>query len=152
MRATVIVTDDDGNSWEYEFHLSPRKEKTGTIAKSRGKEPVFAPPAMGSKGEASRPEHLDITLPVRAFMKRYGRGIPGARKFVLLVARMANGNLEARVPRSDIEKQWNKMKELMGGPFNSAHASRARDDGWVDVPEHGLYKLRAAWKGVVANG
>ncbi len=73
----------------------------------------------------------------------------GPRKFAILVARLAGGDTRIEIPFKDIEKQWNKMTQLMGGRFNPSHASRAKDAGWVDSPKHGVYKLLGDWGGAL---
>jgi len=73
-------------------------------------------------------------------------------KFAILVARMAKGDLKTEIALSEIERQWSKMKQPMGGPFNGAHATRAKDHGWVDSPKHGVYKLLGGWRGALPLG
>lgn len=135
------MTDDDGNTWEKEFDLaknaSPLKRSSRTASKAvRGKES----------------SNVDFSLPLRPFMKRHAMGASGARKFAILVARMAKGDLKADVRFAEIEKQWNKMTQLMGGKFNGAHATRAKDQGWVDSPKHGMYRLIDGWRGALTGG
>ena len=96
---------------------------------------------------------IDLGLPLRPFMKRYARGASffGSRKFALLVARIAGGDLSAEVPISDVQKQWGKMKGILGA-FNAAFTTRAKDDGWVDSPKFGIYSLLPGWNKVTRNG
>lgn len=105
-------------------------------------------PSAGS-GLGQKP---DLTLPLRPFMNRYAQGISGPRKFALLVARLSGGDSNAEVPGNDIERQWNKMKGLLGGAFNPAYSTRAKDNGWVDSPKMGVYILLPGWEGALANG
>jgi hypothetical protein len=112
---------------------------------------------MAARDEPRKPvrsaksAELDFSLPIRPFMKRYAKGVSGPRKFAILVAHLAKGDLETEVAFKDVEKQWNKMTQLMDGRFNSAHASRAKDNGWVDSPRHGIYKLLSGWSGAVGG-
>jgi len=84
-------------------------------------------------------------------MTRYARGANGAQKFALLVAYIAKGNLTSEVLRSEVEKQWSKMKGILGNAFNPAFSTRAKDKGWVDSPKFGVYKLLADWEKVLAD-
>ena len=144
MKATIVFTDEDGNAWEHELPLiaHPRAGRATQVTK-----PTKAKRAAPKKSQQMT--QLDFSLPVRPFIKRYARGASGPRKFAILVARLAKGDAKAEVAFKDIEKQWNKMTQLMGGRFNSAHASRARDNGWVDSPKHGVYKLLGDWAGAL---
>jgi hypothetical protein len=79
-------------------------------------------------------------------MKRYGAGTSGPRRFAILLARMARGSLATPIKSADIEKQWNKMKPIMGGAYNGAYPTRAKESGWVDNPKVGSYVLLSEWK------
>jgi hypothetical protein len=78
-------------------------------------------------------------------MKRYVKGLSGAQKFTALLAKLSDGKVGATVEYREIEKAWNRMKALMGGKFNPAHTTRAKDNGWVDTPKTGHYGLRSGW-------
>ena len=81
-----------------------------------------------------------------AFMNKHARGLNGSQKFTLLLARLAKGNTATEVSFQELKKQWNKMKPVMGGRFNGAHANRARAMGWADTKKHGIYHLCEPWK------
>src|SRR5438552_3763832 len=139
MKATIVITDDEGNTWEHELSLVTHR-RTGEGPKAT--RPAKTEPAEPRKPVRSRQTaDLDFSLPIRPFMKRYAKGVSGPKKFAILVAHLAKGDLKTEVNFKEIEKHWNKMTQLMDGRFNSAHASRARDHGWVDSPRHGVYKL-----------
>ena len=53
------------------------------------------------------------------------------------------------VSLNEIEKQWKKMKSLLGGDFNRFYSSQAKDKDWVDSPKQGLYVLRPNWREVL---
>lgn len=89
---------------------------------------------------------LSFTTNVLAFMKKHTRGLSGHQKFTLLLGRLAKGSVLQRVPSAEVEKHWNKMKVVLGGKFNRAYANRAKAEGWVDTPKHGLYTLSPSWK------
>jgi hypothetical protein len=151
MKASIIVTDDAGNSWKCELPLTtatPLSTGFGVAPKKRSR---ASTPTRDEEGPGTEPRP-DLSLPLRPFMKRNAQGVSGAKKFTLLVAHLAKGDLDVEVPRADVEKQWNKMKGLLGGPFNAAHSSRAKDNGWVDSPKFGAYKLLAGWEGALMHG
>jgi hypothetical protein len=150
MRLTIIVTDDAGNSWKRELPFAATTFSTGSgvAPKKRGRGRA-APRDKEHPPTGARP---DLSLPLRPFIKRNAQGASGAKKFTLLVAHLAKGDLDAEVARADVEKQWNKMKGLLGGPFNAAHSSRAKDNGWVDSLKFGVYKLLPGWETGLTNG
>jgi len=150
MKATIIVTDDAGNSWKGEFSLAAvHPSNADAITPKKGGHASVSPKSKENSGQRTAP---DLSLPLRPFIKRNAQGMSGAKKFTLLVAHLAQGDLDTVVPRVDVEKQWNKMKGLLGGPFNAAHSSRAKDNGWVDSPKFGVYKLLPGWEGALTNG
>lgn len=99
----------------------------------------------------SQTDELIFSLNVRAFMKRYGSKLGGTQKFALLVARLAQGKIGHPVPTKEIEAWWNKMKSILGGPYNPAHSTRAKDRGWVDSPKYGVCALSDDWKGAIGD-
>ena len=147
MKAMIVFTDDDGNTWEHELPLVAHRRV--------GQGPQGPRGARAKRDEARKPPRsrqtaeLDFSLPIRPFIKRYAKGVSGPRRFAILVAHLAKGDVKAEIAFKDIEKQWNKMTQLMGGRFNPAHASRAKDNGWVDSPRHGVYKLLGGWGGAL---
>jgi len=92
---------------------------------------------------------LDFSLPVRPFMNEYADGLSGSKKFTLLVAHFAKGEVDALVDRAEVVDAWNKMIGLLGGKFNGAHESRAKDSGWVYVPASGQLALLKKWRQVL---
>ena len=150
MKLSVIVTDDAGNSWQHEFQMEARSVRL--LSESQEKRSRGRSDSDKDDHRRSKDAKLDLSLPIRPFMKRHASGMPGAKKFTLLLAHLAGGDVEAEIERSRIEKQWNKMTGLMGGPFNAAHTSRAKDNGWADSPRHGTYKLLPGWRSVLTNG
>ena len=141
MRVNIILTDDSGATYEGVAELTPA---TGTRRTSRA-------------SRASRSQERDngaalilhFELPVRAFIKRYARGLSGPKRFTLLLARLAGGRVDQPIATKDIEKQWNSMTEPMNGPFNAAYPTRARDEGWIDTVARGSVVLRRGWTGAV---
>ena len=147
MKASIVITDDGGNTWEHELTLVKKVGRLTAVAR-----PVESakPSASAKRSRTRQRPDLDFSLPVRPFVKRYASGTSGPRKFAILVARLAAGDTGVEIPFKDIEKQWNKMTQLMGGRFNPSHASRAKDAGWVDSPKHGVYKLLRDWDGALS--
>ena len=135
MRVKISVTTEAGLVYAGEVELSATNS-TGKPIKSH---------ARRRSVERHRGE-LDFGLPVRPFIKRHGNGMSGPKRLTLLVARIAEGSVSAGVQRSQVRKLWNKMTSLMGGTFNSAYETRARDNGWIGSPSAGLYKLLPAWE------
>ncbi len=85
-------------------------------------------------------------------MKRYGKGLSGSQKFTVLLAKLAEGVVGAQVSIETLKPTWNQMKSIMGGAYNTAHSVRAKDNGWVNSPERGVYVLAENWKTCVPVG
>jgi hypothetical protein len=135
MKVRVVVTDDGGKTFEGEAIL---------VAVTSRRRPRHAPDPKPQKATArTKP---DLSLPVRAFMKQHCKGLGGAQKFTTLLAKLTGGKIGAAVGLKEIEKSWNRMTALMGGRFNPAYTTRAKDNGWVDTPKTGHYALRADWE------
>ena len=83
---------------------------------------------------------------VLAFMNKYAKGLKGPQKYALLLAQMVKGNTSTEVSYQDIKSQWNKMRTVLGGPFNPVHGNRAKAMGWVDSQKHGKWKLTSSWR------
>ncbi len=93
---------------------------------------------------------VDFSTPLRAFIKRYSGGMSGAKKFTLVLAYLAKGDLEKEILLTDIEKHWNRMtsKTLLGMKFNRFYTAQAKENDWVDVAKQGSYHLRPNWKSI----
>jgi hypothetical protein len=89
----------------------------------------------------------DFSMPIRAFVKKNGSGMNGAKKFVLLVAYFTKGDRTKRASLAEIEKHWNKMtgQNLLGMKFNGIFSLRAREHAWVNTEKTGSYYLRPEW-------
>ena len=90
--------------------------------------------------------HLSFNTNRLAFMKKYAQGLSGHQKFTLLLSHLAKGSISQQVASAEVEKHWNKMKLILGGKYYAAYAIRAKAEGWVDTPKHGLYTLSTLWK------
>jgi hypothetical protein len=137
MRARIVITDERGDVYQGELTLVSAPVTATGRRTPRRKE---------ASQHTVQPE-LDFTLPVRAFVKRYATAtsLGGRQKFTLLVARLAQGKAGVLVALSEISSAWNKMTGLLGGRYNPAHSTRAKEKGWVDAPKPGFYTLRPSW-------
>ena len=117
-----MVTDGDGNTFEGEASLVSAPG-TRPARRTTGAKPQKKPSARAS---------LDFSLPVRAFVRRHAKGLGGPQKFTVLLARLSGGKTGVAITLKEMEKAWNRMTEPMGGRFNPAYTTRAKDNGWVD--------------------
>jgi hypothetical protein len=93
---------------------------------------------------------IDFDKPLRPFIKKYAKGMSGTEKFVLLLSRLAKGELKQEVAIEDIQEHWNKMKakSLLGLDFNTFYSTNAKDNDWVETKKRGFYNLRPSWKDI----
>jgi hypothetical protein len=89
---------------------------------------------------------LNFSLNVRAFVKKYAKQLSGPKKFVLILAYLAKGEIKKGISLADIEKLWQRMTGLIGMEFNRSYALRAKDYGWVNSIKQGVYILTNSWK------
>jgi hypothetical protein len=136
VKVSIIVSDDDGNNYHGEVELA------ATSKSARKPATPARPPKTASKTA------VNLSTPVRAFVKQHARDLSGAQKFALLVAYLSKGDGQKEVQMVDVEKQWNRMKPLLGGKFNLAYTTRAKDNGWVDSPKRGIYIVLPGWKAI----
>jgi hypothetical protein len=96
---------------------------------------------------------VDLDVPLRAFVKKYAKGMSGPKKFTLLLARLARGHLKTEIALSEIESSWNKMRagSLMGMNFNRFYSVQAKTNDWVDSGRKGFYKLRPSWREIFSE-
>ena len=133
MKVHIVVTDDAGHVFEGD----------ATLVAGRAGPGVRRAPTRGARRQPS--EALDFSVPVRAFMNEHARRLGGPQKFTLLVARLTGGKVGGTASLKEVTKHWNSMKVAMGGKFNYAHPSRAKDKGWVDSKKAGTYELLPKW-------
>lgn len=90
---------------------------------------------------------ISFSINIRAFIRRYAANKSGPRKFVLLLAHIAKGEIEKNIEISEISKHWNKMsaKNLLG-KYNRFYPNEAKTQGWVDSKEYGTYCLTDEWR------
>jgi hypothetical protein len=136
VQISIIVTDDEGNTFQGEAELVPPTKKP--VRKRAAK----------TESVSANTTAVGFSSPIRAFMKKNSRGMGGPQKFALLLAYLVKGDGHKQVRLYEIQKQWNKMKGIVGGEFNRAHSVRAKDHEWVDSPKQGAYVLLPGWKGI----
>jgi hypothetical protein len=136
LKVSIIVSGDDGNNYHGEVELVASSKSARRVAKPA------PPPKAASKAT------INLSMPIRAFVKQHARDLSGAHKFALLVAYLSEGDTHEEVQMVDVEKQWNRMKPLLGGRFNLAYTTRAKDNGWVDSPKRGAYVILPGWKAI----
>jgi hypothetical protein len=137
MRVHIVVTSDDAIAYEGDADLvasSPPASQRRPV--SRAKEP-----AAGSVGVTAP----DFDLPLRAFANRYAKNLSGRGKYAVLVARLVGGKVGSSVSPREVERQWRSMTEPMGGAYNGAHLSRAKNEGWIDQPTRDSVVLLKDW-------
>jgi hypothetical protein len=139
MRVRIVVTSDEGISYEGDAELVPSSTTTRKPSKQ----------AARAAGAVARPSSIgvapDFDLPVRAFANRYAKNLSGPRKYAVLVARLCSGKLGEPISPRDVERQWRSMTEPMGGAYNGAHLSRAKNEGWIDQPTRESVVLLKDW-------
>jgi hypothetical protein len=139
VKISIILTDDDGNTFQGEVDLNP----AANAGKHRRKRAAQDPPMKRNDAK------VNFAAPIRAFVKQHGRSLGGPQRFALLVAYLSKGQPQRQVALADIERHWNKMKSLLDGKLNPAHSTRAKEHGWVDSPARGVYVLLPGWKGIL---
>jgi len=139
MEANIKIAFDDGTVLEGIAKLSVIES-----GRSESREIVRRPKPDLSHGV------LDFSTPIRPFVKRHATtAMSGPRKLTLLIARLADGKTDVSVYRAEVERSWSKMEGLLGGPYNGAYDTRARDQGWIYSPKAGVFALRPGWEAVL---
>jgi hypothetical protein len=141
MKVKLEISMDDGRRYDGEMEL--------TAVKGTSKKPVAA---KKSAEQATSDKKFDFTLPLRAFVLANGaRKLSGPQKFVPVLGGLAKGDTSTGVNVDKVQKEWNKMKAPMGGRFNGAYVTRAKDKGWVEPLRQGVYKLRSTWSEAIRS-
>lgn len=93
---------------------------------------------------------IDFSINERAFVKRYTTDKSGPKKFTLLLAYLAKGEIDKNIEISEIKKHWGKMtSRALLGKFNMFYPNDAKTRGWIDSKEYGSYNLTNEWKAIV---
>ncbi|MFA6393690.1 MAG: hypothetical protein WCW25_02355 [Patescibacteria group bacterium] len=95
-------------------------------------------------------ELIKFDLNPRAYISRYASDKSGPKKFVLMVAFLAKGDIEKDISMTDIKSLWAKMstKKLLGN-YNDFYPNEAKTKGWVDTHEYGMYQLTEEWENIL---
>jgi hypothetical protein len=103
--------------------------------------------SLNKKSDGGDSPEINFSLNIRAFVKRYATNKSGPRKFILLLAYMAKGEVGKSVELNVIRMQWNKMsaKSLLG-EFNRFYPNEAKTRGWADSERYGSYCLTDEWE------
>lgn len=139
MKIQLSIAMDDGTSYEGTAILRPVGASSARRVSSTSSK---------QKEDPKITTRVDMTLPVRAFVKKHAKGMSGPQKFALLVARLTQGADRAAVDAKTIQRTWNSMTEPMGGAYNPAYSTRAKEKDWVDTPKPRLYAIRPNWKAI----
>lgn len=143
MKAHITVTDDQGRIYTGEVDLVVGP------ATVRGVGPQKRA-TTGVRGEKSAA--IDFALGIRPFLKRYaGTSRSGSQKFVILLAHLANGDLNTEVHLEDLQREWARAQGLLHIAFHHGFATRAKDENWAGSPRKGIYKLLSDWKGAFGS-
>lgn len=114
---------------------------------------VFAPSVKEKKLLVKTPstsQSIDFSLNERAFVSRHVADKSGPKRFTLLLAYFAKGEVDKSIELSEIKKHWEKMSaKTLLGKFNMFYPNDAKTRGWVDSKKHGNYNLTNAWKEVL---
>jgi hypothetical protein len=140
MKVHIEVTNDQGARFEGSAELVPISRS------SKASKPVAK--ARAASGPAAK---LSFSLNSLAFMNKYAKSMSGSRKFTLLLAHLAQGKTGQEISGERITSTWNRMKGVLGGAYNAAHATRAKAEGWIDSPKRGHYALSDSWKEVTGD-
>jgi hypothetical protein len=138
VRAIISIVMDDGTIMEGAMEL--QLQKRGAL------HPTYM---LNAAPEPDSSVAVDFSSGVRPFMKKHAAGLSGPERLILLVAYFAKGKLQTPVRRGDVVRQWGKMKPIMGGKYNGAYDTRARETGWLDSPKPGVFELRQGWEWIL---
>lgn len=93
---------------------------------------------------------IDFSINERAFVKRYATDKSGPKKFTLLLAYLAKGEVDKNIELSEIKKHWGKMtSKTLLGKFNMFYPNDAKTRGWIDSKEYGSYNLTNEWGAIL---
>lgn len=136
MKVSIILTTDDGNTFQGEMKLSATTAPRASRTKHRA--------AIKTQNTTTA---VNLASPLRPFMKRNTGGMGGPQKFALLIAHLASGDTKKEITLALVQKHWRKMTGFLG-KWNPAYTTRAKEQEWVDSPKFGAYVLMPGWKGL----
>jgi hypothetical protein len=147
MKATIVVTAEDGTEWSGEVELN----EGGAAKPIRRKKAAKPAPPAGATKATPEPSASDLKLPARAFFNRFATKTTAAGKFALVVAQITQGSTGKDVDAGEIERVWNQNHGVLGGPYQSMYGTRAKEKGWVNSTKRGVFFLMDGWQ-KAANG
>ena len=116
-----------------------------------GDDPLAAPSKAKKPTAKKTAGVLDFSMDIRPSVKRHASSMSGTKKFVLLVARLTQGDESKTARLSDVKGHWNRMtdKTLLGMAFNLKYTNDAKNNNWVRTPTKGEYQLGSDWKEIL---
>lgn len=126
-------------------------EESITLARAaRPKTPAPETKVRRPQTTARQRSNIDFSTPIRPFVKKHAVGMSGPKKFTLVLAHLAGGDVGKKVSLEEIERQWSRMtaKGLLGIKFNRFYSANAKDNDWVNTEKSGLYHLRPSWQSI----
>lgn len=105
------------------------------------------------KPPKTSPPVINFNLNIRHFVKQRAKTLSGPKKFVLILAYLAQGKTDKEVSLNDVEKAWGKMtsKTLLAMEFNRFYPTSAKESGWIDSTKKGFYHLTKSWQQIFAS-
>jgi hypothetical protein len=146
MKMQIKLTDSSGRLWQGETILTSAEEGGGNAPAGSLTDP--APGNIEVRLAANGGLSPDYSLNPKAYTKRYGTGMTGARTFTLLIAYLAKGEVGKEVAFAEIEKLWNSMTSVIGNSFNRKYPNTAKTEGWVNSTSRGAYTLTSEWQAI----
>ncbi len=122
------------------------------IAELSAKRPRQSPktPRPSSPRKAVGQRDFDFDANERNFIKDHAKGLSGGKKFALILAYLAKGEVTKEIQLKEIDAAWNRMTAILGD-FNRKYSSDAKEQGLVNTRKHGIYVLRPQWREIVAR-
>ena len=135
MKMRVVLTDELGKQWSGELVLLKSQMPT-----------IEAKP--GFEVERST---LEFELGERAFARAYAFRRSGPEILTLLIAYLAKGEVGKAVRINEVESLWGRMTSVLGIAYNGKYPTVAKEYGWVNAQERGVYVLTATWASAVGS-
>lgn len=107
---------------------------------------VFVPKTKKSNMRKVKTTKIDFNISKRAFIKNYGEGLSGPKKFVLMLAYLTKGKIGDEKSIEEIKNNWNKMTSLFECEYNSYYSITAKDNNWADSKKYGIWFLVKDWE------
>lgn len=91
---------------------------------------------------------IQFNLNVRAFFKKYSKGLTGPKNFTLVAAFLSKGQVGKSISAENIADCWNKNFSFLGGKklTSRTYGTRAKENEWLDSKKYGFYELTSKWQ------